>query len=967
MKYLIFILLYPALLFSQHNYFKRYTTWDGLAQNTIRALHQDPLGRLWVGTAEGFSIYNGNQFTNYSKKQGLGGNVITCFYQYNKSTMWVAAYGEGITIFKKPYLESDTVFKVIKGKKYFADNAINRIFKDSKGRLWFCTDNGITRWSSDKIDSCKVRHFTKKNEPGKIYTYSIDEDKKGNIWIGTQHGLVKYSNGKFAFIKGYKNAVWNVKAYGIDSLWLGTNRGILIYTNGKFIKKFKNSPLAKTEVNALFKDKYSNIWIASDDGLFLYDGTKLNDYSISNGSQNKFILSFLADKEGNFWIGTVDGLNKLLSRNLKYINAKFKYSYLWRIIPLNNGKVYLTTKDGLYTIKKNKLILSPYNKLLPTKSVTNIIFLKDGTKWFGTSLGLFKIKDNTIKSFTKEQGFDSNYILSMIKGGKDSIWIGTKGYWKPHLGRIYLVRNDSVMQPKVLKNLPPDPVTSLFIDKNKNLWIGFFDKGLYELTGNKLRKFSRKDGLDDKDIRDVYQDKDGNIWVMTRFTGIYKYVHGKFKNYNESNGLISNWVLRAVQDTNGVMWFNTAKGVCSFDGKKFKRLNYAGELMSGEMWASAIDSENRLWFGNANYIFTYKPHESNKKHCKIVYIKKFLINSIKPKIQNNIPLNLNYYQNSFTVEFNNVNFENSESVLYQYKLAGLDKNWQPLTKRNFVSYNNLPPGKYRFYVHAKYDDGYWSSINKSIAFIINPPFWQRLWFILLSVLFAAAFVSFITIIIYRYRVIQLLKVERIRTKIATDLHDDIGANLSTISIFTDLASKQISKQPEKASQLMDRIGRIARSLVDSMSDIVWAINPETDSLSDIILKMKNFAFEILQAKGISIYFTISKDIPEIKLSMEERRNLLMIFKESINNAAKYSDAKSVKVILEIIEDRKKTNKRLLKLTIDDNGKGFDKSSYKPGNGLKNIEKRAKEIHADVSIISNVNEGTVINVSFPFSK
>ncbi len=948
----------PVRIFSQQYYFKRYTSWDGLVQNTIRTLHQDDIGRIWIGTAEGVSIYDGNEFSNYSKKEGLGGNVIECFFQINSTTIWVGTEGGGISVLRKPKLQSDTVIKVLKGKKYLINNSVNKIYKDSKGRIWFCTNGGITRWSNSNIDSCTVTNFDKKSEPGHIFINTVSEDNKGNIWFGSDHGLIKYKHRRFNFIKGYSKDIWEIKSFSKDSLWLGTNRGILIYSEGKFIKPFKNPHLASTEVNYISRDKYSNIWIATDNGLFLYDGKKLKNFSLSNGAQNKFILSFLEDKEGDTWIGTVDGLYQLLNRNFYYYDAKFKYSYLWKIIPLGNGKVYAATKDGFYRIKKNKLVLASVSKILPTKSVTNAIFEKDGTRWFSTNIGLFRIKDGKITSFTKKNGFDSNYILSMIKGGKDSIWVGTKGYWKPHLGRVFLIKSGKVIQPNVLKKLSPDPVTSLCLDKSHNLWIGFYRKGLYELTGNKLKTFTSQEGLYDKNIRDIFQDRGGNIWVMTRYTGVYIYKDGRFKHFDEKDGLTSNWVMTAIQDKSGNIWFNTAKGVCSFDGKKFHRFNDGGNLMSGEMWASAMDKQGKLWFGNANYIFVYKPTKERRENCPLVYFKKFILNNKQPKeIPKNHALNFNYYNNAVEIDYSDVNYNSGKTIYYQYKLDGLDDNWNPLTKRNYVLFNHLPAGNYRFFIRAKYDGGFWSKVNSNIAFTIVPPIWQRWWFELFSAVFAVVIVSLITILIYRYRVSQLLKLERIRTKIATDLHDDIGANLSTISIFAELANQKINDAPDKASQLIYRIGNMARELVDSMSDIVWAINPETDSLSEMILKMKNFAFEILQAKGINIYFTLDKELPEVKFSMEERRNLLLIFKECINNAAKYSEAKMVKVTINIIAQKQKAKRNFLKLSIIDNGCGFDQNNHPKGNGLKNINKRAKEINAEVSLFTKNGNGT----------
>ncbi len=960
------ILFLPATLLAQHYYFKRYTTWDGLIQNTIRALKQDDLGRLWIGTAEGFSIYNGSGFSNYTMKNGTGGNVIECFYKKDSSTMWVGTAEAGISVVRKPEIQKDTVVRIIKGEKYFINNTIYDIFRDSKGRVWFCTKAGITRWSNSNPGTSTVRNFDKKGGPGRIMVFTAAEDENGGIWFGSEKGLIKYSGDKFTFIKGYTSSIWVIRPFGHDTLWIGTNRGILIYSGGKFVNPFKNSLLSTGEVSDIYRDKYSVIWIATQEGLFRYDGKNLKDFSISKGSGNKFILNILEDKQGNTWIGTVDGLNEIYSKNFYYYNARNKYGYLWRIIPRPSGDVYAATKDGLYKLFDGRLKLSPYNKLLPTKAVTNVIFRKNGTKYFSTDKGIFEIKNNRIKkTFTRKDGFDSNYILTMTDGGKDSIWVGTKGYWKTHLGRVYLIRHDSVIKLPALNSLPHDPVTMLYPDRDRNLWIGFYAEGLYELSGNKITTFGPSQGLTDKNIRNVLQDKSGNIWVMTRFKGLFKYDGKKFKEYDTENGLMTNWILTGMQDKYGTLWFNTAKGVCSFDGKRFRRLNYGGNLMSGEMWASSVDQEGNLWFGNSNYLFLYKPHKPRKRILPKVYISRFLVDRGKtPEHFSGKPLDLSYSENSVEIEYNNVDFKNGETAEFQYKLRGLHHSWYPPTKRNYVMFNHLPAGNYKFLVRSRLPEGNWSRINSDIAFNIEAPFWQRTWFIVLAALLGIAIISMFTALIYQYRIRQLLKIQEIRTRIASDLHDDIGANLSSISIFSELAKINVNKEPKKAAQIIGRIGSIARELADSMSDIVWVINPETESIGAMVKKMRDFAFELLQAKQIRLKFSASDKLPEFKLNMETRRNLLLTFKEAVNNAAKYSEATIVEVEIKVIKTHNNSSGKAILMKIADDGKGFKAENNGSGNGLSNIRRRADQIKAELTINSEPGNGTVTEILLP---
>ncbi|HED06303.1 MAG TPA: hypothetical protein ENI61_06440, partial [Ignavibacteria bacterium] len=490
--------------------------------------------------------------------------------------------------------------------------------------------------------------------------------------------------------------------------------------------------------------------------------------------------------------------------------------------------------------------------------------------------------------------------------------MGTKGYWENPRGRVYLIKNDKVIQPPTLKNLPPDPVTTLFKDSHNNIWIGFSGKGLYKLSRNKLISFSSKGKLPTSNIRNILEDKSGNIWIMTRYKGVYKYSNGKFINYSVKNGLNSNWVLSGVQDKEGTIWFNTDKGVSGYDGKIFRKLTYGGELMSGEMWASAVDQKGKLWFANSNYIFILKPNRMKKviSNSKL-YIENFLVNDKRPESDFYSTHTLNFNENTVEIYFNCVNYFNGLKIKYRYKLVGLTKNWSIATTRNYIKFHNLSPGEYKFIVSSKLPGNNWCDVNSDVSFIIEAPFWQRIWFLILSSIAFIGSILLVTFLIYRYKLNQFLKIQQMREQIASDLHDDIGTNLTTISILSDIAKNKINIDTEKVYNFLDKIGNNARQVIDSMSDIVWVIKPGTDSLDMLIEKLNSIAFEILQIKGIQIDFKCDKRIEKLKLSMDVRKNLLLLFKEIINNIAKYSNASTVKILFSLKTSNEKSAKRLI--------------------------------------------------------
>jgi len=262
---------------------------------------------------------------------------------------------------------------------------------------------------------------------------------------------------------------------------------------------------------------------------------------------------------------------------------------------------------------------------------------------------------------------------------------------------------------------------------------------------------------------------------------------------------------------------------------------------------------------------------------------------------------------------------------------------------------NLEPGTHKLHVKASNNDGVWS---KEIVYTIKviPPFQKTIWFRVLILLAIAALISLILF----YRKQQRKRLEKIRNRIATDLHDDMGSTLSSIRIFSDVAKKQIEEVKPETVQLLDRISNNATSLSENMQDIIWTIRSDNDTLEDLVSRMREFGLRVCDAKHIKFNTVVSQSFKASKLTLEQRRNLYLIFKEALNNAVKYSQCTQIDLILNL-------KNRFLKLELIDNGKGFDVETVKRGNGLNNLEKRAKEINGQIDIKSEPGKGTCINL------
>jgi two-component sensor histidine kinase len=342
------------------------------------------------------------------------------------------------------------------------------------------------------------------------------------------------------------------------------------------------------------------------------------------------------------------------------------------------------------------------------------------------------------------------------------------------------------------------------------------------------------------------------------------------------------------------------------------------------------------------------------------------IENISNKIfSNKNEIELSYDNNTISFEFAGTSYRDETKVRYDYCLEGFDKKWNKSTKRNYAAYTHLPPGKYTFKVYSINGEGVRSIQPAVFSFRILPPYWQTWWFITSIILISLFLTSALTILIYRIRVAQKLKVEWMRTKIATDLHDDIGTSLSSIAIFSQLAKRKIKESENITEEYLDRIEKTSRHLIDAMGDIVWSINPQNDSLEDAILKMEDYAVKLFEAKGMDVHITVSSEIGDINLPIDIRRNLLLIFKEMVTNVAKHSDASNTSIEIRI--DKSDNKNKSLIIKVEDDGTGFNVDKNYSGSGLKNLKSRADSIGGELSISSLPQYGTAYLFSLKMKK
>jgi hypothetical protein len=456
-------------------------------------------------------------------------------------------------------------------------------------------------------------------------------------------------------------------------------------------------------------------------------------------------------------------------------------------------------------------------------------------------------------------------------------------------------------------------------------------------------------------------EENGNLWIGTNGAGLNYFDRAtqSFTHYTVQDGLCNNAIFSMVKDNNGRLWLGTGNGLSCFDKSRNKFSNFfpSDGLVNSEFnrYSALKLPDGKLMMGGMNGIDYFDPELAITTDIPPrVQITDFRVynKSIPP----DSPHSLSYKNNYVSIDFAAMDFRNPAANTYAYKLDGIDKDWIMAGNQTSVSYATLSPGRYHFLVKAAGSDGAWSEEPAEIYFKIRTPWWRSGVFWAMTALIIVSSLFFI----YQFRIRQLKKVYSVRTKISQDLHDEVGATLTSISYLSEVAKLNGTIGDTNKNEAIEKIGEFSREMIGEMNDIVWAINPSNDKLEKIESRMRNFASVLLAAKNIQLEFFSDEKVSHYFLGMQERKNLYLIFKEAINNSAKYSGCTSVSVAIS------KENHHI-QMRIADNGKGFIENGNGEGNGLQNMKARAEEIGARLAIESRPGKGTHILLSVPLTQ
>lgn len=976
--------------------FVKFTQQQGLPSNIIFDFLKSDDGNFWLATKNGLvkfnpegTIYNHvvtiedsaaltepPMFTTYNLPNPKR-NRFTKLLQSSDGKIWV---GTEIGLFRLAKNANEYRFEEIDIKlPPNSDKQIYEIYEDKKGAVWVGTEQTLTRISPAN----RVTYY-QSEIPSAVFDVVL-EDGQNRIWVGTNHqGLFQFTVDENEtpqlvrqFATGHDSEIeWidTISESGDGKLWIGGTNGLYEFqsADNKLFRYTRSSGLDFNRFQLSFKDRRGNLWLGTQsNGVYRlsFDGL----VSFEAETNISFIKSIGFDKDNNvlltgFLMNTA--LDKEGAKVQREISGKVSPPIEWHLGRLNeNGFFWLIPNFPRpiteYGWGGNQLSLQTRN----------------GEWWVVTAEGLFRfpaVEFENLKTtvpiavYDEKTGLDSGNILHVFEDSPGNIWIATGGdggsglfKWEKATGTLRdmsATEGFSVMIKK--EAIMKEWITSIAEDRRGNVWFSLLRQGFARLRNGKIDFWGNEQNVPPGGVASLFFDRENRLWAATRENGILRIDNPEAENpaivnYTNANGLSSNRTLSIAQDKQGFIYIGTDRDVNLLNPQteRFRQLKLSKSLSQREFRSAICDKTGTLWFGTTEGLVKYTPSPDEFAAPPEILITGASIEGIPQKISAvgttalNLPT-LAPEQNQVRIDFVSLSDFDDEDIFYQYKLDD-DGDWSKPNKEKFVNFANLSAGNYQILIRAVTSGGDVGENPAIISFKILSPIYLRWWFIALLFLLIGAIVY----TFYRARIQKLLEIERARTLIATDLHDDIGSNLSKISVLSEVVRMQLANEGNSDNKLLGSIAEISRESVSSMRDIIWAINPKRDSALEIIRKMREYAEELFVPKGITVKFAEPDKGAKIKLPMDVRRDLYLIFKEAVNNIAKHSNCTAVKIDFNIHHQE-------IILQIEDNGRGFDLNEPKNGNGLPNMQNRVEKLRGYFQIESEPNHGTKINVRIP---
>lgn len=964
-------------------------TWqveDGLPHNAVQAIAQTEDGYLWIGTQNGLARFDGVRFTVFDRNNtaALKSSYVSALLAEDDGGLWIGTFNGGLVHLR------DGKFSILTENDGLVNNSIRSICRSSDGSIWAGTTNGLSRYKSGRF-----QNFTLEQKLSSRVVRSLATDPRGGVWIGTSAG-VDHCSGE-AIDRNITPEPLNMRSLYVDKngdLWGSAIGKLFRYRDGHLFSFTRSEGLSHDIADAVFHDRRGQWWVGTHGGINRLSNGKWISEKNPDGSMLSVVSGILEDTEGNIWVGTQDGLVRFRPKLFETLAQAEGLSHhaITSVTEDPSGALWIGTggagvnrlADGVIKVYSRREGLSMDLALALNATA--------GGLWIGMDFdgGLNFLAGDRVTVFDRQQGLTDATLRVVYSDSAGNVWLGA------NTGLIQF-RENKFIRFTTKEGLPHNTIRVIIEDIDGSLWIGTND-GLSRMRDGRFQNFSTRDGLPDNTVVALYKDADGILWIGTARGLACTRDRKQFSVCTMKDGLFCDEIYEILEDDAERLWISSPKGIFRIEKKELsdfwsRKATHVSSVAYGKEDGLATTQcsgiakpsgwktrDGRLWFATIKGLAVVDPRSIREdKRPPAVAIEEILsdksrVLSLESKVMSTSltqdsrlrtqDLVLKPGRGELEFHYTALSYSTPEKNRFKYKVEGLDTDWVDAGTRRTAFYNNVPPGSYTFRVIACNKDGIWNDMGAVMSFRLQPHYWQTWWF---KALLAAAALSsvgatvrFATRRRMQFKLVRLEHqhaIEKERTRIAQDMHDDLGARLSEILLLSNLSQKAEAKPAETKTQLK-RISNATQDLVDNLDAIVWAVNPKNDSFNRFVFYLYEYVPRFLEPTSIRCLFDVPDASLTTPLSSSIRHDLFLVLKEALNNIVKHAGATEVRISLRM------ENSTLI-MTVADNGKGFpaDKTSLF-GNGLNNMHDRVRKISGSLQLQSEPGKGTSLVLRIP---
>ena len=926
-------------------------TADGLPQSSVIAVTQTRDGYLWLGTLNGLVRFDGNSFTHFNVNNtlGLSSDRIVFLFEDSRTNLWVGMDNAGLCRIQNGVVKNFPT-DAAAGKVIFAD-------EDQNGVIWLCTDSGIFSVKDGTVDLhpaafpvplfYRVFHLLVPGKHGvtwhlqnghveKFLEGKLEKDFGPNPWSSALSiAKIQVPDGSHVQIPYDPNITAAVEDRE-GSLVIATHdEGLFKLAAGTWQHIGKDQGLSGNTLLALCSDREGNLWAGTDGGGL--DRITRNSFAAALGPHAWTPQSVAEDAAGGFWVAFNRGG---LAYSLTNSSLDFRIGNkgnAWSVLVDSRQQVWAGTRDeGLFRLESGR-----FQPVIAAKNIGSPIDAlfqsRDGKLWVGGQTGLGSFDGTGWKLFSTADGLPPIAVRALAEDAQGNLWIGTEG------GGLFMLRDGKISAA----NAPVKDISALLVDRDGVLWAGTSGHGLARLAQGHWTTCAASDGLAGDDIGYLIEDDFGNLWL-----GSYE----------------------------GLMRVGT-KSLADFaadPGRKIScRTFLTRECSAGAQPAARRTHDGKLLFPTTAGLVALAPGDLlPNTNPPPVIIESVAIDGV-PQKNNRLSsvwpgsVTLAPENEQLEIHFTALDFSAPKraqlAVQFKFQMEGRDKNPTDAGGERVAHFSRLAPGHYVFRVTACNEDGIWNEAGATLTVIVQPPFWRQPWFVATTLLFLLGALAGIIYLISTAKLKRELRglhqkelLEKERARIARDLHDQLGANLTQVTLLGEMAEAD-KALPGEVEQHAQQICATARETTRALDEIVWAVNPANDTLEGLVNYACKYAQDYFALAGVSYRAELPAGLAPVPILPEVRHNVFLAFKEAVNNVVKHAQATEAHVKLQLEPGK-------FILSVADNGRGLgDLSGKNLRNGLKNMRRRLADVQGEFDITPQEHGGTVVRLIVPLIK